>query len=659
MKKLLLALVVAGITSSLYLQAQPASNLMNLSRPPVFGASPFQDSLWAFDTITYQRVYGVAPSCPGFTITGITGLTQHPCTGEIYVIMKLSAVSGRVLGKFDIITGVCTQVGNLGDNFSTISFREDGQLFGVTGDGATVPETMYLIDHTNGTKTLAAALGAGADGEIIAYNKDDNFFYHWSGNGTVVMEKVMSVAPYTATNIPISGTAGGETFGSVYLGGGVFLNSNISSRFVKVTSAGVYGSQLSSLPDDIRGLAIPMRWVHRPGNAVICADDSSLFTAMGGQKYQWVRNGVIIPGATSSNYYANQTGWYNCIIQTDTINCSAGDTALFGRGLTVNPLPVVNILPSPSEYICASGDSLLLTTTTSGVTFQWYSNGTMMSGATNDTVYVQTSALYNLEVTDGNGCNDTSSVPTFVGLAPASIDLSPSGTAGACFGDSLLLTANTGAGQYNWMLNGSVIATTTSEQLYVNAAGNYTVETTYGSSCVDTSSVTAVSFAPQYDVTPGGSGTQCIGSSITLSATAGGSSYAWLLNGAPIAGATNASHNANQTGTYACIITFPGCTDTTITTFSLTMVDCSGVDEQTEQTRITVFPNPASHHLSVTVEGAELQRVEVVDLTGRKVMSQTGVNGTVTVNVEALKDGVYLVNITTDKGRQTRRFVKN
>ncbi|MBK8520915.1 MAG: DUF11 domain-containing protein [Chitinophagaceae bacterium] len=154
------------------------------------GTSPFQDSLW---TVRYPGLTTIlthlGPTLSGFTITGINGLATHPMTGEHYSILKVSGVSGRVLAKINLQTGVCTQIGNLGDNFSSITFRYDGQLFGVTGDGATVPETLYLIDHTNATKTLVRALGAGADGEVICYNPDDNFIYHWSGNGTVVYEK--------------------------------------------------------------------------------------------------------------------------------------------------------------------------------------------------------------------------------------------------------------------------------------------------------------------------------------------------------------------------------------------------------------------------------------------------------------------------------------
>lgn len=52
-----------------------------------------------------------------------------------------------------------------------------------------MPETMYLIDHTNATKVFATSLGNGADGEVILHVPESNAFYHWSGNSTMVFEK--------------------------------------------------------------------------------------------------------------------------------------------------------------------------------------------------------------------------------------------------------------------------------------------------------------------------------------------------------------------------------------------------------------------------------------------------------------------------------------
>lgn len=673
MKKGLLLFILTLSSSFVGFSQGFTTNPYGLSRPPIAGSSPFQDSLWAIDTNAYNIVLRHGPVLPGFTITGMTGLTMHPHTGEHFIIMKLSAVSGRVLGKINLLTGVCAQIGNLGANYSTITFREDGQLVGATGNGATPPETMFLIDQATAITTLAYTMGNGTDGEILAYNYDDNSYYHWSGNSTMVMENMLATdVTYTPTNIPITGTPGGETFGAVYLGNNKFMISNIASSLLKVTSNGVYSSALMSLPDDLRGLALVARWITGPATetTTICANDSVMLQGLATKndgnrhKFQWVLNGVNIPGATSDIYYANQNGRYNCRIildslytnnQTmDSLITAYTDTAWFGRTLVVNPLPIVNLTPTPNAYFCSVGDSVQLMTDSFN-TMQWYRDGAILPSATDSSVYASIPGLYNVVATAANGCSDSSAVPTQVLLAPSP---SLSSSTGACFGDSILLTANGGAAQYNWLLNGSTDSITTSNTINVTVGGNYSVATLFGT-CVDTSASTSISFAPQYDVTPAGAGSICVGSNQLLTVTAGGSGYVWLLNGTPIVGATSQTFNATATGIYECIITFPGCTDTTITQYSLTAVDCSGIEENSSVS-VSLYPNPAHSQLNLTASNDMiLERIEIIDLSGRKILSNQPNSSSINLNVETLKAGAYLITIVTENGTITKRFVKN
>ncbi len=574
--------------------AQFVTNPYGMSRPPIFGSSPFQDSLWGVDSSDHSIKYKIGPTLAGFTITGMTGLTMHPHTGEHFIIMKVSGVSGRVLGKYNVLTGQCTQIGNLGDNFSTISFREDGQLFGVTGDGSAVPETMYLIDHNDATKVVAAALGAGADGEVIAYDYDSDLFFHWSGNGTVVFESVLSVPPYTATNIPIIGATNGETFGAVYLGGNRIRISNISSNFNHIFTNGTWGAAFGSNPDDLRGLALVGRWVDRTGDSVICANDSSLFEAFATSgvsnrhAYQWVLNGVDIPGANSPTYYANQDGWYNCRIALDTLYSSpidsaitpTTDTAWFGRRLHVNPLPVVTLNPNGTTYLCDPGDSIELAGVGGAVTNQWWMNGSMIPSATNDTIWVNAAGSYNMMTTDANGCSDTAAVPATILNVPTSL------------------------------------------------------------------------------MTPTGSSVVCSPATVALSVTGGADSYQWIRNDTVVGGATTNTINAGTTGTFECIVTYGNCADT-IGSYSLTVLDCSGIEENVTAV-INIYPNPVHDKLNISISNdIIIQKIEIVDLTGRKVIV-TNVNGSnASIGVETLRNGTYLVSITTDKGIQTRRFVKH
>lgn len=239
-----------------------------------YATSPFQNFAWRLDPTTWEALLTIAPTLPGSTVTGTTGFATDPTTNTVYAISKVSGTSGRVLTTVDTQTMTYTQVGNLGDNFASLTFDSSGQLFGVTGNGASVPETMYTIDKTNATKTLATALGNGADGEVIVFNPTDNFIYHWSGNGTVIFEKFPATAPYTpVTNIPITGTTGGETFGAWFdPAASDFIVFNISSSAVRASPTGTYTSLMASFPDDLRspayGLTQPQRVVPAAGSVV-------------------------------------------------------------------------------------------------------------------------------------------------------------------------------------------------------------------------------------------------------------------------------------------------------------------------------------------------------------------------------------------------------
>ncbi len=325
--------------------------------PLIWGASPFQDSLWSVDTSTWTIVHRIAPSLQGFTITGINGLAWDHCSHETYCILKLSAVSGRVLGKINLETGVCTWVGNLGDNFATIGFREDGQLFGVTGDGATVKETLYFIDKTNGAKTLATPLGNGLDGEVISYNFNDDLFYHWSGNGTVVYEKFLSYAPFTTTNIS-TGPPAAEIFGALYLGNNLFIVSTISSDFRYATATGGFGSALVNLPDDFRGMVMPPQFAISD-NSVECGETVSweycglTFDTL---IYAWgdgLADTLYTPGPGAHQYATG--GNFDAFVILKS-NCNPADTFRHEVVNVVNCCTISMTCPPDVNYITAPGN---------------------------------------------------------------------------------------------------------------------------------------------------------------------------------------------------------------------------------------------------------------------------------------------------------------
>ena len=423
--------------------------IFNTSAQPItrlVGASPFQDSLWVFDTTSLAPVKWIAPTpSSGGPIEGITALAKHPATGVIYVVAKQTATSGRTLGTLNLNTGVVTIIGNLGDNFASLTFNGNNTLLGVTGDGGNVPETLYRINTTNAATTLISPLGLGADGEVICYNPTDNMIYHWSGNTTVEFEKFDTSAT-TFTVIPIIGTPTGEIFGMVHLSGNTFLASNINSAFCNWDASGTVGPDFGNTPDDIRGLAFITCERAITGTPSFCTGDSTMLSmSVGGASYQWYRNGVAIAGATSQTYYASVAGVYNSII-IDPCSNASGDSV--STGVAVQELNVPSVALSGNNSFCA-GDSVMLTGT-SGGTSQWYLDGSPITGATNNTYYATTGGNYNMLKTNLNGCADSASVGISVMENPLpAVSLSAQSLISCINHTTNLLTGNPGGGTYS------------------------------------------------------------------------------------------------------------------------------------------------------------------------------------------------------------------
>jgi hypothetical protein len=327
---------ILSLLSASVLNGQISLNLLNqLNSSPVFGCTPLGGKIMAWDTINFSLAYEATPFMNNYTITGITGLTTHPCTGEIYGAVKVLNNSTRLLAKYNPYTAEFSYIGDMGDRFSSITFREDGQLMAVTGDGGTLPETLFLMDHTTAQTTFATSFGNGLDGEIIAYNKDDSLLYHWSGLSPIYYEKLTAYAPYGPID-SIPHNISYEVIGAVYIGNNQFIISNINSEFRLLNTNGQESGPLGSgTPEDIRGLALVNRWVGLNGPDSICAGDSTQLVAFSGQAFQWTKNGIPIPNANQNYFYATSNGYYNCIITYDTLQCNTSltDTAMYGKNI--------------------------------------------------------------------------------------------------------------------------------------------------------------------------------------------------------------------------------------------------------------------------------------------------------------------------------------
>jgi hypothetical protein len=246
-----LAAAILAFASSAYAQQLVGVNQGSNDN----GSPPRNFGLFYLDGNTGAITDGRVITIPSGIADRAFSIATDPTTGKVYAVVRAPAFAWRRLVTLNIATGAGTEIGNLGDNVSSIAFRSDGQLFGVTGDGASVPSTLYLIDKGNATKVFAASLRrTRSNGEVIAYHPGDDAFYHWSGNGSIVFERISAQAPYAVTGI--TSGAGGEVFGAVWdPARSLFLVHNNNSQMAFWTTAGVRSSLQAMTLGNVRGMA--------------------------------------------------------------------------------------------------------------------------------------------------------------------------------------------------------------------------------------------------------------------------------------------------------------------------------------------------------------------------------------------------------------------
>ena len=74
---------------------------------------------------------------------------------------------------------------------------------------------------------------------------------------------------------------------------------------------------------------------------------------------------------------------------------------------------------------------------------------------------------------------------------------------------------------------------------------------------------------------------------------------------------------------------------------------------------IQLFPNPANTTISIEVkDNSRIQNIEILDLKGQCIHTE-GKNDSNNIDISTLPTGVYFVRICTDRGIETKKFIKN
>lgn len=405
------------------------------------------------------------------------------------------------------------------------------------------------------------------------------------------------------SNIPASGYVPGTTY---------LITATISHA-----SFNKFGFQIS--PQNASGALMGTLALTMPSATQILQNKwithTSAGTAGTGNSRTWTFNWTApTSGGAVTFYGAFNSANNNANTSGDQITLSSLTVQQAAAPLSVTPFPVNPSCAGP----CNGGASISITGGSPPYSILWN------TGATGQAISGLCAGTYNVVVTDGSGGN-TSAQITLTSPAPASASIAVVGGATAlCMGDCATLQLPGIFSSYSWS-NGA-----TSPQIVVCASGTYSVTATDAAGCITHSNTVTITTLPSPGVPT------ITENNFVLSSTPA-FGYQWLLDGAPITGATQQSHTATQNGDYQVIVTnAQGCSDTSAV-YNVNSISL----EETQVSNIIAYPNPFNNSLLFNADGA----VHISDLSGR-ILFEGIVSKGAALDTEKWPSGMYIVEFT-------------
>jgi len=292
-------------------------------------------------------------------------------------------------------------------------------------------------------------------------------------------------------------------------------------------------------------------------NQVICSGQSATLTASGGVSYNWNPSGstsstITISPSTSTTYAVDVIDGFGCQ-STAFVN------------VTVNPLPVS--VPLTPVFICGGTFEILNPGSSGpGATYVW------STGATTQTISVNTQGTYVVTITNQFGCSKVSPTTVTVGGQVININNAIS----ICQGQTATLNPGYTGSTFLWD-NGA-----TSQTITATTSGIYHVTVTDPNGCTGTIGITLnVNILPVANFTPVD---VCITQPVAfndISTVNGDSIVSWSWN----LGDGNVSFQQNPLHTYSTSASYP---------IVLTVTSSAGCSSTLADT-VNVYPLPVAN----------------------------------------------------------------
>lgn len=341
---------------------------------------------------------------------------------------------------------------------------------------------------------------------------------------------------------------------------------------------------------------------------------------------------IIIKGVSNGSSSVNNLSWDDLAL---TIPCTA----------SINP---VNLSITANSTLFCQGS--VNTFTASGASTYSWSNGS--TGAITTYTAMNSGYIQVIGTNSLTGCSATKSLQLTVNPSPSMLITSSSPN--VCLGKSVNLIA-LGASSYTWD-GGQNTATIT---VTPTVSTSYTVTGSNTVGCTNTA-VQSIQVNPLPNVSvisTISSNTFCNGDQDTLIAS-GASNYSWSI-GQNIASGNQLIVSPNTTTKYIVTGTDNnGCESQD--SLELIVNACTGINQiQQSESVITVAPNPFQEEFVINTGNYEAKKIEIIDLTGRHILSLETTEKKLIINTRYYSKGLYYVKVSSEKSSALFKLIKN
>lgn len=472
------------------------------------------------------------------------------------------------------------------------------------------------------------------------------------------LDSALIFIPYPACVLTATITSSGRD--TICQGDSVTLSANSGIGFtylwsdsaqsttssIRVGDSGQYtvtvyyaGDTAVSVPTTVSVVPLPNALLTLTGSDSICPGTIDTISAIQaiGNTYRWNNN------VMASSVTVNSAGTFTVTV-TSSYGCTATSTSQIITNSFVCPgPPVAQVILSGSDTIC-QGDSIILTALSGyGYTFRWSDP----AHSTTDALTVTGGGTY--YVTVYHSGDSTVSTPIMIFIDSPSTNLSLTGSAQFCVGDTVKITAPAGM-SYRWSNND------TTQSITTDTSGNYMVTVTNSNQCKAVSAPVVTTLRPKPTVTWNPFHTVLCANLDRFIVLSGASPSGGVFSGQYVSNDT--FYNPLSIGSYWIKYSYTDsnhCSNSDSVSFSSTI--CSDIANVLSNNSISIFPNPNEGIFTLNAPYSTGKHYEITDELGRIVQQDIIRSGSSQVDIRSHQSGIYFLTLKDEQVNETIRFV--